>query len=287
MQYLNDPHPWTGSLGDDLSLVYLVKNETIPAGPAALLWWAMERGASLLTAGGPSGAGKSTLANACLRFVPDGARAYVLAGDDDPLHVPTAGDDDPLHVPTDGDPTYLLVCEFSDHGRPFYLAGEPARRVLALRRGGVCVVGTLHADSVGEAIEVLGSEVGLSPEDIARVDLIAVTRVLDGVVKIEGRSFGRVPKEVPVQRRIVEIALLGPDSDGRVQSQTLATLGPTGQLEVAETPLGIAALARWAAVSESSAAAEIAARAEALFELSAGQQNPGDLDEAILRLRAS
>ena len=277
MQFTNDPHPWTGSLGEDLSLVYLVKNETIPAGAAALLWWAMERGASLLTAGGPSGAGKSTLANACLRFVPDGSRAYAVAGDDDPLQ-----------VPTEGDPTYLLVCEFSDHGRPFYLDDEPARRVLALRRDSVRVVGTLHADSVAEAIEVLGSEVKLTPQDIARVDLIAVTRVLDGVVKIEGRSFGRVPKDVPVERRIVEIALRGPDSNGQIRLQTLASLSSTGQLEVAETPLGLAALARWASVTESSVSAEVAVRAEALSELAAvGHLEPESLDQAIRRLRAS
>src|SRR5438128_8041264 len=115
MEFINDPRPWTEGITDDLTLVELVANGTIPAGAAALLWWAMERGASLLTAGGPSGAGKSTLANACLSFLPDGARAYAVAGDDDPLR-----------VATDGAPTYLLVCELSDHKRPYYIAGEPA-----------------------------------------------------------------------------------------------------------------------------------------------------------------
>src|SRR3989442_4043377 len=108
MQYLNDPRPWREGLGRDLSMVDLVVNETIPVGPAALLWWALERGASLLTAGGPSGAGKSTLANACLSFLPDGAQAYVVSGRDDPLL-----------VSTDGGPTYLLISELSDHARPY------------------------------------------------------------------------------------------------------------------------------------------------------------------------
>ena len=70
MQYPGDPRPWTEGLDRELSMVDLVANDTIPVGPAAMLWWALERGASLLTAGGPSGAGKSTLANACLSFLP-------------------------------------------------------------------------------------------------------------------------------------------------------------------------------------------------------------------------
>src|SRR5690348_9614983 len=147
MQYLNDPRPWTDGRDQELSLVDLVVNETIPAGPAGLLWWALERGASLLTAGGPSGAGKSTLANACLPFLPAEARAYVVAGRDDPLL-----------VAADGGPTYLLISELSQHGRPHYLSGPAARRAFALVRAGLRVVGTLHADSVDEAITNLGDE---------------------------------------------------------------------------------------------------------------------------------
>src|SRR5438132_8176495 len=117
MEFINDPRPWTEGVADDLTLVELVANGTIPAGAAALLWWALERGASLLTAGGPSGAGKSTLANACLSFLPDGARAYAVAGPEDSLL-----------VPPNGGPTYLLISELSRHGRPYYLSGRAARR---------------------------------------------------------------------------------------------------------------------------------------------------------------
>src|SRR5438132_9827210 len=121
MEFINDPRPWTEGVADDLTLVELVANGTIPAGAAALLWWAVERGASLLTAGGPSGAGKSTLANACLSFLPDGARAHAVGGRDDPLLFP------PGSVPT-----HLLVSELSSHPRPYYIAGATARRVFSL-----------------------------------------------------------------------------------------------------------------------------------------------------------
>jgi hypothetical protein len=277
MQYLNDPRPWTEGVSGELSMVDLVSNETIPVGPAAMLWWAVERGASLLTAGGPSGAGKSTLANACLSFLPDGARAYAVAGRDDPLVVPTGQG-----------ATYLLISELSSHGRPHYISGEPARRAFALVRDGLRVVGTLHADSVDEAIEVLGGEVELSREDIARVDLLAVTRVVDELPREEGRRFPRVPRDTPVRRRIVEIGLLGTDAAGGVEPVGLAALSETsGRLEVAEDPAGVAALARWAGVSTAAAEAGIAERADVLTRLAAeGRRDPRDVADAVRRLRA-
>src|SRR5579883_2009286 len=159
MQYINDPRPWTDGRDRDLSMVDLVVNETIPVGPAAMLWWALERGASLLTAGGPSGAGKSTLAKACLSFLPNEARAYAVSGRDDPMLLPAGGG-----------PTYLLINELSTHGRPAYISGPAARRAFARLRDGHRLVGTLHADSVDQAIEELVEDVGLSVEDIARVE---------------------------------------------------------------------------------------------------------------------
>lgn len=278
MQYLNDPRPWTEGLGQNLSMVDLVLNETIPVGPAATLWWALERGASLLTAGGPSGAGKSTLANACLSFLPDSARAYAVAGRDDPLRVAAVGG-----------PTYLLISELSQHGRPYYISGPAARRAFALVRDGLRVVGTLHADSVDEAIENLGDEVGLSPGDIAQVELIAITRVEGGLVRSGGRT-GRVASgDVPVRRRIVEISLLGPDPDRRLGHVELA-VWKTGsdRLEIAEPPAGLAALARWADVPIPTVEAEITERAGVLSRLaSQGRRDPKDVDEAVHRLRTT
>lgn len=272
MQYLNDPHPWTEGADRGFSMIDLVMNETIPVAPAALLWWAVEQGASLLTAGGPSGAGKSTLANACLGFLPDGARAYAVAGRDDPLDVPTA----------DG-PTYLLISELSKHGRPNYISGPAARRVFALVQDGLRVVGTLHADSVDEAIANLGDEVELAPEDIARVDLIAVTRV-DGWTR---RGGGHFRGDSSARRRIVEIGLIGMDPDRGVRATTLAAWDAAGRLAIAEPPAGLAALAGWANVPTATAEAGIAERAEVLSRLATdGRRDPRDVAEAVRRVRA-
>lgn len=275
MDYLNDPRPWTEGIGRDLSMVDLVRNETIPVAPAALLWWAVERGASLLTAGGPSGAGKSTLANACLGFLPDGARAYAVAGRDDPLR-----------VPTEAGPTYLLISELSRHGRPHYISGLAARRAFALVRGDLRVVGTLHADSVDEAIANLGDEVELSTEDVARVNLIAISRI-EGWTGAGGRG-GHTARDDTVRRRIVEIGLLAPDPRGGIRSIELAAWNTrSGRLELAESPAGVAALAQWAGISTPSAEAEIARRADVLSRLAAeGQRDPRDVAEAVRQIRA-
>src|SRR5581483_2301339 len=261
LQYVNDPYPWTEGIGGDLTIVDLVANGTIMPSPAAALWWAIERGASLLTAGGPSGAGKSTLANACLGFLPDGARAYAVAGRDDPLRLPTVGG-------------------------PFYVAGAAARRIFAKVREGARVVGTLHADSVDEAIEVLGGEVELLPEDIARADLVAVTRVVDDPGAGDRRGVWRIPSDRPVRRRVVEIGLLGPDAERGVGWIPLATWnGASERLDLADAP---AALARWAGVSRAAAGKGIAERADALAALAAeGRRDPRDVADAVRRLRVA
>jgi hypothetical protein len=279
MQYLNDPYPWTDGREQEYSLVDLVMNETIPAGPAALLWWALERGASLLTAGGPSGAGKSTLANACLPFLPDGAHVYVVAGREDPLL-----------VPADGGPTYLLISELSQHGRPHYLSGPAARRAFALVRAGLRVVGTLHAESVDEAITNLGDEVELTPADIARVDLIAIVHVEGSLVRTGRGRRGRVqPDDAAVRRRVVEIGLLGPEANGGVHRVDLAAWRTeSGQLAIVDPPAGINALADWAGVPTPTAAAAIAARADILARLAAdGRRDPRDVAEAARLLRTT
>lgn len=275
MEYITDPHPWTDGRDPYPSMVDLVLNETIPVTPAAMLWWALEQGASLLTAGGPSGAGKSTLANACLSFLPEGARAYAVTGADDPMR-----------LPSDGGPVYLLVNELSNHGRPAYIAGSAARRALARVRDGHRLIGTLHADSVDEAIDVLGGQVGLTREEIALVDLIAIVRV-EGLITSPFQRPSRAELSAPsVRRRIVEISLLVPDPEHEVRNIPLTTWNRnSGRLEIDE-PSGFAALAQWAGIPTSKEQAAISQRAEILAHLAAeGRRGLGDVEAAVRRAR--
>src|SRR5439155_6827064 len=114
---LKRPAPRSGmTTGPPLTMVDLIANGTVPAAEAAALWWAVERGASVMVAAGPRLAGKTTLASALFPFLPENARAYITAGPRDPLALP------------DGDgPIYLLVNELSNH-TPYYLAGPAAQR---------------------------------------------------------------------------------------------------------------------------------------------------------------
>jgi hypothetical protein len=159
-------------------------------------------------------------------------------------------------------------------------------------REGLRVVGTLHADSVEEAIEVLRGEVELSPEDVARAGVLAVSRVEleDGDLGWSGGGrIRRVPPDAKVRRRIVEIGLLGPSGEGGVGWVPLAAWNEAAErLEVAGPPAGAAALARWAGVAAPDAEAGIAERAVVLSRLAAeGRRDPRDVREAVLQLRAA
>ncbi len=271
MQIINDPAPWWSGLDGSLTIVDLLVRGTIPAKPAALLWWTLERGASLLTAGGPSGAGKTTLANAALSFLPDAARVYVMSGADDPLAVPNANG-----------PSILLITELSAHGRPTYVAGPAARRAFALLARGWRIVGTLHADSVAEAVDDLYGEVGLTGEDITQPAVVAIIRVMN-----HPPERGRFPRgESDLERRVVEVGLLEPTQTG-VRVVDLSTWNPaSGRLDNAVPPAGVAALAAWAGMETVAVEAALADRAAALDQLCRdGRHDRDEVAAAVRRFR--
>jgi energy-coupling factor transporter ATP-binding protein EcfA2 len=262
MHVLNDPTPWWGMLrGRPLSIVDLLNGGTITSRPAAAIWWALERGASLFVAAGPPGAGKSTLATALLSFLPEDARVYV-----------TSGPRDRLLIPAGRGPTYLLVNELSWH-TPYYLHGPAAQRAFALLRRGIRIVGALHARSVAEAVEVMQSEAELPAADVARVTLVVVLAVT------------RTQLSPGIVRRVVEVGLLSPDGD-EVKIQRVAQADPvTGQLQVAAE--GLSALATWAHVPRQQVSTEVASRATKLERwVESGLAAAADIDHAIARFRA-
>jgi energy-coupling factor transporter ATP-binding protein EcfA2 len=272
VQILNDPTPWWGGMDDPLSIVDLMAAGTVPVDQAAALWWAVERGASFFTAGGPSGAGKSTLANSLLTFLPESARIYVVTGRDDTFAFPAGAD-----------PTYLLISELSSHGRPFYLSGPAALEAFALLRHGARMIGTLHAESVDEAVRsVLLDEMAVPAADVARLTFVAIIRV-DGPRDLRGR-FDR--RRTDLTRRVIEIGLLGAGGAG-VRVTTLASWdGQTGKLEPAPPPAGLAALAAWAGTTPGDAESAVRARAKVLTDLlETGRRTPDEVLAAVQAFR--
>jgi type IV secretory pathway ATPase VirB11/archaellum biosynthesis ATPase len=271
VQVLNDPYPWWSGLDNPLSIIDLMAAGTIPSDLAASLWWAVEHGASFFTAGGPSGAGKSTLANALLSFLPETARLYVVSGRDDPFQLPQGSQ-----------PTYLLISEVSSHGRPFYLSGPAALRAFAMLRSGVRMIGTLHAESVEEAVtDVLSDEMGVPDTDIAGITFIAIIRV-DGPRDEHGRVERR---RTDLTRRVIEIGLLCEGKSGVNIVNLAAWNEGLGRLESASG--AVAAFAAWAGKVPAIVDAAIREQAAILNDLlNTGRRSPDDVAAAVRAYRA-
>ena len=216
MQILNDPWPWSGTLRGQLTVADLIARSTLSPEVAASLWWVIDHGASVFVAAGPPGAGKSTVANALLEFLPDDAQVYV-----------TSGSRDQLDIPSGPGPVYLLVNELSAH-MPVYLFGGAAKRAFGLLRTGVRVLGTLHARSAAEAVEVICEEAGVSRTEVTTPFVFAIISA--------GWSHQRVV------RRVVELGLLAPTG-------VLTLLTSPGPRGLVLSPTGVEALAVWTGVA--------------------------------------
>jgi type IV secretory pathway ATPase VirB11/archaellum biosynthesis ATPase len=227
--------------GPPLTMVDLIANGTVPPAEAAALWWAVERGASVVVAAGPRLAGKTTLAGALFPFLPENARVYV-----------TAGPRDPLALPEGEGPIYLLVNELSNH-TPYYLAGPAAQRAFQLLGPRVRLIGTLHAESTDEAVEVMRYESDIPYEAVARIDLVLVLRARRAAAGVE--------------RRLVEIGLLRPDAARPRVSLVAGWYPGREELALRPAPEGLAALAAWAGLPADQAEREVGARAALLTSL--------------------
>jgi energy-coupling factor transporter ATP-binding protein EcfA2 len=227
------------------SVLELIRDGTLDASLAGLLWLLVEARVPLVVAAGPSGTGKSTLLHALLDFMPPDTRTQELDGyAEDFAWLPEAatlgwrphgfGGVGPLRSaaprpgagPSDGaaavDPatTVLLVHEFSDH-LPLYTWGEVARIVVRALSLGYGLGATIHAESLEEVLgELGGPEVGLTGDELSRLGVVVVLRAL------RDRSSGAV------MRRVVAAHYVRPvvrDAAGHVQRlgpAVLATWDP-------------------------------------------------------------
>jgi hypothetical protein len=130
----------------------LVRNGTLSAEMAAVLWAAVDERVSFLTAAVPRKAGKSTTSKAAL----------ALGRPELPIHQVRGEPEVIEQLERERLGGYLLVEEISQ-GRPgIYIWGEPVRRVFASLSAGYALQTALHAPSVAEAVRIVAvdNEVG-------------------------------------------------------------------------------------------------------------------------------
>jgi hypothetical protein len=176
-----------------ISVVELIASGTLDAELAGLLWLLVEARLPVVVAATAGRTGKSTLLEAILAFLPPGTRRQSLAGfAEDFEWLPEAADLGWRHAPRrtpDGRPkvgpaepatTYLVAAELSNHV-PTYTWGEQARIAVRAVSRGYGLGATIHADSLEEVFAQLsGPAVGLTAEELSRLGLVLVLRLVPG-----------------------------------------------------------------------------------------------------------
>lgn len=198
------PYAWWGwhwSPPVPMSLIELVEAKTLDRRAAALLWSFVEARRSVLLASEPPMSGKTTLLSALIPCLPDEVRPLFLRGQSETFDY--VAEADPSR-------SYLLVNEISDH-LPVYLWGRKARRMFETLSTGYGFAATMHADDVGEVLGILRQDLGIADDELARIDLIGVMRILHGRTALRGHDD--VPPEMRyggdgVRRRLVSLHLV-------------------------------------------------------------------------------
>lgn len=223
------------------SIVELLRDGTLDASLAGLLWLLVEARVPLVVAAGPSGTGKSTLLHALLAFLPSGTRIQELAGyAEDFAWLPeaatlgwrphgfagvaalarTSADGGPGTAAVEPATTVLLVHEFSDH-LPLYTWGEVARVVVRALSLGYGLGATIHADALEDVLDELGGpEVALTGDELSRLGVVLVLRAL------RDRATGVVYRRVAAAHYVRPVVR---DAAGHVQRlgpAVLATWDP-------------------------------------------------------------
>lgn len=167
-----------------LTLVDLVKNGTLSAEMAALLWMAVTEGVSFLTMAAPRNAGKSTLARAILELRPPGMSLHPVEGDLEQL----------VGLSRDRLGGYLVVEEINPVPRGAYIWGETVRRVFDTMAAGYSLQASLHAPDARAGMLQIIHQNGVADDLASAVNL---------VVCLEMKRASWHPDDVT--RRVVDI----------------------------------------------------------------------------------
>lgn len=177
-----------------LSLLDLVANGTLDLKIAALLWLAVERKASIVSAAGPRLAGKTTLLVALREMTPSWLSLVYTRG---------VEEDFSFVKDTKPERTYIMVNEISEH-LPAYLSGWRVQKVFELLGQGYSMMATIHADTPEE----LFSQLIEPPHQVPALHL----NYLQLVVFLGFAPYRRD------SRRVRSVHLVTPASSARVPS---------------------------------------------------------------------
>jgi len=259
MRELNSSDFWWGGhqSTEPLSVLQLIEDGNLSTRLAALLWLALERGASIIVGCGPPMAGKTTTLTSLFAFTPREAQGYFTRGLGETFDLPPL---DPKF------PTYILVNELSDH-LPVYTWGRYARRAFELLGEGYSLGATMHADSTGEIIDLLEVELGIPSSQVGHLTLMV---------------FLDISRSRPYVRRVREVVFIQQNEDKNafhVLSQWDASEDAFRILESAEAKT---AFSRWAGLSEDELDQQLQTR-DALLSglLQRGVRANADINEAI------
>jgi len=195
MRALNQPVSWWGWHWEPpvpMSIVELIKAGNLDARLAAMLWIAIERGASLIVAADPPSSGKTTTLTALLSFTPPETAVYFTRGMGETFALPPR---------SDSYPTYILINEMSDH-IPVYTWDANARRAFELLAAGYSLATTMHDVSVEGVIGQLRDDLSIPTVQIANVTFIIPMYLGRLTSPLAGARTSSM-------RRIQEVAMLG------------------------------------------------------------------------------
>ena len=201
-----DDSGWWGGAGrneDRLTLLDLIRNNTLDLKTAAQIWLLVDSKSSIIVASAPQLAGKTTLLSALIDFMPPRyARVYTRGRDEDFSFL----------AETDPSNTYLLVPELSDH-TPAYLWGDAMTTLFRALEQGYSVAATIHADTPEEVFGLFEAP----PANISS----RLLHHLQVIVNI--RMWHRDARDDEVLRRVSRVTLVTPGPS----SVTLVEWDPT------------------------------------------------------------
>jgi len=246
MRALNQPVSWWGWHWEPpvpMSIVELIKAGNLDARLAAMLWIAMERGASLIVAADPPSSGKTTTLTALLSFTPPETAVYFTRGMGETFALPPR---------SDSYPTYVLINEMSNH-IPVYTWDANARRAFELLASGYSLATTMHDVTAEGVIRQLREELSIPTAQIAKLTFVIPMYL--GM--LSSPSSGARTSSM---RRIQEVAMLDLDGEDLSVNRIATWELNSDSFDVFSKAEHREAFASWAKISDAELTAELERR---------------------------